>query len=450
MKAMQYIGWAKKFSNKLTSATATAVLVGASIGAPFIASGNVSAGANRPSVCQDYTVAPVANHPDAPTLVTPANHGTANNGFDFTWSNVIGATAYDWESSLSADTKYDGSFVQQLSTHRINGTSINEGNSPSNTYYWHVRAVDSTSSTGNWSQVWTVTIDNSRSNFLSAPTLTAPANGAVRNITQQDFDFTWDAPVINNGTALTYQFQSGLTADTDPLTGGFTNSPYNDFGLTKTSIPDGNSATAVYYWHVRATTADGEVGPWSTTWKVDIRHDVCGTTGGGSHHNNGNHGHGNHHQPTHGTHHDNGGDDCDDTSGGGTPPVTPSVTPPVTPGMGGGTAPAAPSTNPVPPITATSSTNTTTPSPTPQVKAATTVLAMLTKGGSVAVDEPVITPAAKVLNNQTTATEAPFYTVKNVNSSSNKWILHSLLWLIALALTISGSVYVNRKHQAQD
>ena len=261
------------YIKQLINLNAVILLLLSSLAAPLLISG--SAVAESPmTVCQ-VPANTASSILAAPTLITPSNDSTNPNGFDFSWSSVSGAAQYDWETSLVPDLNADGSFVSRAGYHRLDATFINEGGSPSHTYYWHVRAVASDGTTGAWSQIWQSTIDSTQTSYLAAPTLTSPGNGATCNIYSQDFDFTWDAPASDGGLSpLKYIFQSGRSATTDPISGEFTDQPWTDYDIPTTHIFDGGSPSATYYWHVRAVASNGTLGPWSATWVVTITHDA--------------------------------------------------------------------------------------------------------------------------------------------------------------------------------
>lgn len=263
----------KHFTGGLTPIFVIIMLLISSLSAPLLVSGKAAADTPTP-VCEISSSNP-SDALEAPALLTPANDSTNPNGFDFSWGSVNGAAQYDWQSSLTPDVNTDGSFTNQLAYHRLNTTSINEGGSPQMTYFWHVRAVASDGSTGQWSQTWKSTISNTQTSYLGAPSMLFPGNGATCNIYSQDFDFSWNAPTTDGGLSpLTYIFQSGKSATTNPNTGEFTDQPWTDYNIPTTRIFDGGSQNATYYWHVRAVGSDGTLGPWSTTSVVTITRDA--------------------------------------------------------------------------------------------------------------------------------------------------------------------------------
>lgn len=93
---------------------------------------------------------------------------------------------------------------------------------------------------------------------LVAPTLQAPGNNQVVN----------GASVTNSWGAVTgavkYEYQSFNSSNTN-TTPRF-DSTYTTTSKTATNVADGT----VFYWRVRAISADGTLGTWSGLWKVTI------------------------------------------------------------------------------------------------------------------------------------------------------------------------------------
>jgi len=135
--------------------------------------------------------------PNVPTLVGPTNGGTYNthvNDFDFEWDPVTDPSGvkYEWESSLSADVSPNGSFANRLAHHEdLSGTSLPQGASPDNKYFWHVRACDGAGNCSNWSDTWSVTVDT------KAPVL------AITGVTDnEDGTFTVNGTTDDPGTPV--------------------------------------------------------------------------------------------------------------------------------------------------------------------------------------------------------------------------------------------------------
>lgn len=162
--------WTKQLKNKLAYSGTAVVLLTTSLGSglPLLATQHASADVATPIACQGSVDPSNTDFPAAPTLKTPLNGGSYNEhaaSFDFAWNAVTspnGPVSYEWESSTSDQTDpATGNFLNRLGHQLITATSITDSNSPEGTYFWHVRAIDSSNLTGNWSDVWGVTINNS-------------------------------------------------------------------------------------------------------------------------------------------------------------------------------------------------------------------------------------------------------------------------------------------------
>jgi hypothetical protein len=100
---------------------------------------------------------------EAPTNLTPRD-GTVVRGdyFTQTWQAVPGAARYEYQS-------YNDAAGQSLKFHsHYNGTEKTAFDIANVVFWWRVRAVGVDGSKGPWSQLWKLTIDNTK------PTITTP------------------------------------------------------------------------------------------------------------------------------------------------------------------------------------------------------------------------------------------------------------------------------------
>jgi len=190
--------------------------------------------------------------PPAPSLISPSDDSTTNNNTpSLEWSDVTGAIEYQ----LQVDN--NGNF----SSPTLNQTGITNSNYtlisslPDDSYYWRVRAKNSKNNWGEWSEVWSFTIDTKGP---IAPTLVSPANTSSTNDNTPTLD--WH----NVTDAEEYQIQIDSNSNfTSPQIDkvGITNSTYT----TLSSLSDGT-----YYWRVRAKDNLGNWGGWSSGWSFTI------------------------------------------------------------------------------------------------------------------------------------------------------------------------------------
>ena len=168
--SLSFTKYTNQLKTKLAYAGTALVLVTTSLGSgfPLLATARVSADAVAPIACQGSVDDSQTSFPSAPSLKTPLNGGSYNEhvaSFDFAWNAITspdGPVTYEWESSTSDQTDpSSGDFVNRLGHQVITTTAITDSNSPEDTYFWHVRAIDSNSVLGSWSDIWAVTINNS-------------------------------------------------------------------------------------------------------------------------------------------------------------------------------------------------------------------------------------------------------------------------------------------------
>ncbi|HVX90558.1 MAG TPA: immunoglobulin-like domain-containing protein [Candidatus Paceibacterota bacterium] len=103
--------------------------------------------------------------PTVPVLTSPANGTTLNtNDFDFTWDastdDSAGPVTYEFQSSLDGTVDGDG-VLQNGVWHSgtLSTPMIHSSGAPDGTWYWQVRAKDTSGNYSAWTSVWTVTLD---------------------------------------------------------------------------------------------------------------------------------------------------------------------------------------------------------------------------------------------------------------------------------------------------
>lgn len=121
--------------------------------------------------------------PSTPENISPVNSANLNiHNFIFSWSTVSDPRTpviYEWESSYGTVTKVDGSFGSRLAFHSLTSASVNSPGTPDNTYYWHVRALDSLGNASAWSPIWKVIVDTVAPTASVNYSVTTPINGSV-------------------------------------------------------------------------------------------------------------------------------------------------------------------------------------------------------------------------------------------------------------------------------
>jgi hypothetical protein len=93
-----------------------------------------------------------------PTLQSPSN-GKVVNGASITnsWSGVVGAAKYEYESFNSSDTNTTPRFNAVYTTTSKTAVNVADGT----VFYWRVRAIGADGASSSWSDLWKVIVDSS-------------------------------------------------------------------------------------------------------------------------------------------------------------------------------------------------------------------------------------------------------------------------------------------------
>jgi hypothetical protein len=186
--------------------------------------------------------------PATPILTSPANQATGvSTNPTLGWNSTTGAETY--QAQVSTSQNFSTITFNQSG---ITGTSVSaSGLSSNTTYYWRVRAVNTTGNSA-WSTVWSFTTAAETPTLADPPTLTSPANNASDVST--DPELRWNA----SNRADSYQAQVSKASS-------FSSNVFDREGITQTSVTVNNLETGTtYYWRVRAKNAAG-YSEWSST-----------------------------------------------------------------------------------------------------------------------------------------------------------------------------------------
>jgi hypothetical protein len=200
----------------------------------------------------------------APTLAAPANGATGvSDPPTFSWTAVSGASSYRILVATSSAALPSDPTSSTCSGCVINATPSGASYTPAagtltagTTYYWEVHARSS-ADYGTWSSVFNFTMQGS---LLSAPTLTAPVNGATNVGTTPTF--SWSNVTGNAGYRIMVATSSSALPR-DPTVGTCTSCTINiTVGTSVTSYTPGTalSVGTTYYWQVHALTPPSNPG----------------------------------------------------------------------------------------------------------------------------------------------------------------------------------------------
>jgi len=185
-------------------------------------------------------------------LTKPDNGSTlSDNTPTFDWSDVSEAANYE---------------IQVDNTNSFASPDIDESNLTSSTYtalnsltngkyYWRVRAKDSEWNWGEWSSVWSFTIN---AQGPSSPTLSLPPDSSTTGDNTPEFDWS------DVSEATNYEIQVDNT-------NSFASPDIDESNLTSPTYTAANSLTdGTYYWRVRAKNSQDNWGDWSSVWSFTI------------------------------------------------------------------------------------------------------------------------------------------------------------------------------------
>src|SRR5690606_27364546 len=189
--------------------------------------------------------------PAAPQPMYPA-HSSLNIPLNTAVSWDASADAEYYHVQVSATINFSNLVFEEeelveLSTF-LSGLSYNK------TYYWRVRAINASGSSG-WSDSWSFTTEAPPLAVPEAPILSSPADLSTGVSTSPTL--SWQ-PV--DGAAASYEVQVSASADfSDPV--------FSQTGIAETCVSaTGLASATAYHWRVRASNAAGN-GEWSQAWQ---------------------------------------------------------------------------------------------------------------------------------------------------------------------------------------
>ena len=201
--------------------------------------------------------------PAAPVLVSPKKGALTNDVTpELTWNRTENATFYRVEINESSQF-YSTATVEDVvvgdALSYITDELPHHGGYDS-VFYWRVRAGNSEGMLGNWSPIFSFTLDTSGPN---APVLSSPLNGSTVTGTPV---FKWKSST----GAKYYQFEYNTTNDSETYI--FRSGEISTLFITPSTLP----TDELIYWYVRAKDVAGNWSDWSDPFTVKITLPVPG------------------------------------------------------------------------------------------------------------------------------------------------------------------------------
>ncbi len=211
--------------------------------------------------------------PGVPTDGYPNGIFISAESFDFNWSAVAaspsGTTTYQFQSSLSPDETGGVLTANLWQSGTLLTNSIHSPGAPEGKWYWQVRARSPDGEYGNWSRIWTVTIDRMAP---TVPVLMTPVNLAT---VQPGGNFGWQK--ANDLSPVTYTWEIARNNLISLADGALAEPLVSKTGLTDPVMKNFQLADGGYYWHVRAVDLAGNTSAWSQLFRVTVAHQVVPT-----------------------------------------------------------------------------------------------------------------------------------------------------------------------------
>lgn len=171
-----------------------------------------------------------------------------------TWQSVSGAVQYEVE--VNSAIGFNGTILAKKTTVYNTFTPTDNTSFANGTYYWRVRAKDS-STWGEYSEICTIT-----QNWNLAPTLQMPADGAdIELFTYPTFSWT---PVQG---AAKYRFDLARDPSFATMVSGYPIQTY-----VNTFTPVQRLGNATYYWRVTPLDRHGHAGQPSASWSFNLNY----------------------------------------------------------------------------------------------------------------------------------------------------------------------------------
>lgn len=218
--------------------------------------------------------------PGVPTLETPANGISINyNTFWFDWSDVLGASGYEFQASQSSATDLQGSLTSNVwhgDASGIEPTNSRAWSSGANgTWYWQVRAVDAAGNKSAWTAAWAITIDMTAPAVPSSLSWVDSNNQSAQNgfTNTQKGTLSWEEATPSDVDHYVYKFWTNIPGYFEGQGNAWTTEPNNQGLIVQTSTggsiwTDFADKEGTYYFCVEAVDRAGNNSGCSDTLAI--------------------------------------------------------------------------------------------------------------------------------------------------------------------------------------